>query len=109
MSRDRSAPDPAATQPATQRLDIWLWCARFARHRPDCARMAQAGLVRINRQRTEKAHALVRPGDVLTLPSPSDDGVMVLRIVALAQRRGPAAAARLLYEIVPERALSSVE
>ncbi|MFW7267030.1 RNA-binding S4 domain-containing protein [Gluconacetobacter sp. Hr-1-5] len=105
MSRDRAAPDEAATQ----RLDSWLWCARFARSRSDCARIAQAGLVRINRQRTEKAHALVRPGDVLTLPPPTGDGVMVLRIVALAQRRGPASVARLLYEVVPERALSPAE
>ncbi|MBB2167774.1 RNA-binding protein [Gluconacetobacter aggeris] len=105
MSRERIAPDEAVTQ----RLDSWLWCARFARSRPDCARMAQAGLVRINRQRTEKAHALVRPGDILTLPPPTGDGVMVLRIVSLAQRRGPATVARLLYEIVPERALSPVD
>ncbi|GBQ30832.1 S4 domain-containing protein [Gluconacetobacter sacchari] len=91
-----------------QRLDSWLWCARFARNRPDCARIAQGGLVRINRQRTEKAHALVRPGDILTLPAPAGDQVMVLRIAALARRRGPAAAARLLYEIIPERTPSPV-
>ncbi|MBB2201792.1 S4 domain-containing protein [Gluconacetobacter tumulisoli] len=86
-----------------QRLDLWLWCARFARSRPDCARIAEAGAVRINRQRTEKAHALVRPGDILTLPGPGGRGVVVLRIVALAARRGPAPAARLLYDIVPEQ------
>nr|WP_220789624.1 S4 domain-containing protein [Gluconacetobacter johannae] len=87
-------------------MDLWLWCARFARSRPDCARIAQAGAVRINRQRTEKAHALVRPGDILTLPAPGGQGVMVLRIVALASRRGPATAARLLYDIFPEQASS---
>lgn len=70
--------------------------------------MAQSGLVRINRQRTEKAHALVREGDILTLPAPAGNRVMVLRIAALAQRRGPATVARLLYEIIPERALSPV-
>ncbi|WP_323991177.1 S4 domain-containing protein [Nguyenibacter sp. L1] len=87
---------------AAQRLDMWLWCARFARSRPDCARLAQSGLVRINRQRTEKSHAQVRRGDILTLPGPGGRGVMVLRVVALAPRRGPVAAARQLYEIVPE-------
>jgi ribosome-associated heat shock protein Hsp15 len=96
-----NATDTAIT---AQRLDMWLWCARFARHRSDCARMAQDGLVRINRQRTEKAHALVRRGDILTLPSPGGRDVMVLRIVDLAQRRGSATVARLLYDIVPEHA-----
>ncbi|ACI50051.1 RNA-binding S4 domain protein [Gluconacetobacter diazotrophicus PA1 5] len=106
MKEDRhpaaSGADDAAI--AAQRLDLWLWCARFARHRPDCARMAQDGLVRINRQRTEKAHALVRRGDVLTLPGAGDHGVMVVRVLGLVPRRGSATLARLLYDIVPEQA-----
>ncbi len=84
-----------------QRLDTWLWSARFLKARSDCARLIQDGLVRINRQPTEKAHARLRPGDVLTLPLPRA-GVKVIRVLALARRRGPATEARTLYEEIPE-------
>ncbi len=79
-----------------QRLDKWLWCARFLKARSDCARLAGAGMIRINRQATDKAHARLRVGDVLTLPLRGD--VRVIRVMALARRRGPVAEARLLYE-----------
>jgi len=57
-------------------------------------------LVRINRQPTDKAHARLRIGDVLTLPLTA--GVRVIRVAALAARRGPAVEARLLYEEIEE-------
>jgi len=79
-----------------QRLDKWLWCARFMKARSDCAGLVGEGAVRINRQPTEKAHARLRVGDVLTVAI--RDEVRVLRVVALAARRGPAAEARALYE-----------
>ncbi len=79
-----------------QRLDLWLWCARFLRHRADCTRLVEAGSVRINRQPTDKPHARLRVGDVLTVPL--SGGVRVVRVCALASRRGPAPAARALYD-----------
>jgi ribosome-associated heat shock protein Hsp15 len=79
-----------------QRLDKWLWCARFMKARGDCARLVSEGSVRLNRQATEKAHARLRVGDVLTVPVHGT--VRVVRVLALAPRRGPAAEARLLYE-----------
>lgn len=88
--------------PAWQRLDMWLWCARFMKSRSDCADWIAAGGMRLNRQPTDKAHARLRVGDVLTLPLRGR--VWVVRVVALAQRRGPAAEARLLYDEVPESA-----
>ncbi len=66
------------------------------RARSDCAELAGRGSVRINRQPTEKPHARLRIGDVLTVPLPGT--VRVVRVVALAVRRGPATEARLLYE-----------
>lgn len=83
-----------------QRLDLWLWCARFLRHRADCTRLVEAGSVRINRQPTDKPHARLRVGDVLTIPLavPLAGGVRVVRVCALASRRGPASAARALYD-----------
>jgi ribosome-associated heat shock protein Hsp15 len=85
---------------AWQRLDLWLWCARVAKARADCARLVEDGAVRLNRQPTVKAHAKLRIGDVLTMGLRGE--VRVLRVLALATRRGAAAEARLLYEEVPE-------
>ena len=93
-------PPPEQEDRDWQRLDKWLWCARFMKARSDCARLVAGGLVRINRQPTDKPHARIRIHDVLTLPSRG--GVRVLRVRALAARRGPAPEARLLYDEVEE-------
>ena len=88
--------------PQVQRLDLWLFHARFARSRNDCAEFIAAGQVRINRQRTVKAHAQVHRGDILTLPSPDRRSVMVIRVTGFARRREGASAARMLYDVIPE-------
>jgi len=94
---------PAGDAEPWQRLDIWLWHARVARTRGLCARLVAAGAVRLNRQPIDKPHARVRPGDVLTLALGSAERglVRVLRVQALAERRGPAPEARQLYEELP--------
>ncbi|PZP40123.1 MAG: heat-shock protein [Azospirillum brasilense] len=83
-----------------QRLDAWLWCARVAKTRAACSRLVEAGAVRLNRQPVEKAHARLRPGDVLTLAlgGPEHGRIQVWRVLSLALRRGPAPQARALYE-----------
>ena len=80
-------------------MDKWLWCARFMKARSDCARYVGGGLVRLNRQPTDKPHARLRVGDVLTLPVPEgrNGDIRVIRVLALAARRGPAVEARGLY------------
>ena len=83
-----------------QRLDKWLWCARFLKARSDCVRLVEGGFVRLNRQPTDKPHARLRLGDVITLPLRNE--VLVLRVLALASRRGPAPEARTLYETVDD-------
>jgi ribosome-associated heat shock protein Hsp15 len=72
------------------------------RQRSDCARLVAQGSIRINRLPTEKAHAKLRVGDVLTVPVHGT--VRVVRVAALAPRRGPAAEARGLYEEIAETA-----
>ncbi len=88
---------------AQLRLDKWLWRARFFKSRTLASRLCAAGRVRINRRVVAKAHAMVRPGDVLTFPQ--SGLIRVVRVVALGTRRGPAAEARTLYEDLdpPER------
>jgi ribosome-associated heat shock protein Hsp15 len=70
------------------------------RQRTDCAALVARGSIRINRQPTDKAHARLRIGDVLTVPV--HGSVRVVRVVSLAARRGPATEARMLYEEISE-------
>ena len=79
-----------------QRIDKWLWHARFARSRVAAQRLALSGHVRINRDKVKMASRLVHPGDVLTLAL--GGGVRVLRVVGIAERRGSFDEARRLYE-----------
>lgn len=80
----------------TLRLDKWLWHARFARTRELAGELVAGRRVRLNGQVVGKTHALVRPGDVVTLTQPAR--VRALKILALGERRGPAAEAQGLYE-----------
>jgi ribosome-associated heat shock protein Hsp15 len=72
------------------------------RQRSDCTALVERGLIRINRQPTEKAHARLRVGDVLTVPV--HGSVRVVRVLALAARRGPAVEARMLYAEISDDA-----
>lgn len=80
----------------TDRLDKWLWQARFFKTRGTAAREIAAGHVRVNTARAGKPAQAVGPGDILTFLQ--GRRVRVVRILALATRRGPAAEARTLYE-----------
>jgi ribosome-associated heat shock protein Hsp15 len=83
------------TEAQAQRIDKWLWHARFARTRGAAQRLALSGHVRINRDKVSSASRLVREGDVLTLAL--RHGVQVIRVCGFAGRRGSADDARLLY------------
>jgi ribosome-associated heat shock protein Hsp15 len=78
-----------------QRLDKFMFFARFCKTRAVAAALIEKGGVRINRLPTIKPHARLRPDDVLTLALPR--GVVVVRILGLAARRGSADDARTLY------------
>jgi ribosome-associated heat shock protein Hsp15 len=57
-----------------------------------------AGHVRLNRQKLAKSAHEVVQGDVLTVALGAR--VLVLRVNGFAERRGPASAASLLYELL---------
>ena len=82
--------------PEAQRIDKWLWHARFARTRSAAQRLAASGHVRVNREKVTAPSRLVRPGDVLTLAL--GGGVKVIRVCGITNRRGGAEAARQLYD-----------
>jgi ribosome-associated heat shock protein Hsp15 len=78
------------------RLDKWLWFARVVRTRTIAQDLARSGHVRVNGQRTDSASRMVRAGDVLTIALPSR--VRVLKVVDVAERRGPPPDGAALYE-----------
>lgn len=78
-----------------QRLDKWLWHARFVKSRSLAIKLIEAGNFRINRQKVTKASACVKCGDVLT--ATICDKVRLIEVLALAERRGPASEAEQLY------------
>ena len=82
---------------AAQRLDKWLWHARFARTRGAAQDLILAGHVRVNRDKAKAASKLVRVGDVLTLAL--GRGVVVVRIAGLVERRVSAERAAELYAV----------
>ena len=86
--------------PISSRLDKWLFHARFCRTRETAQDVTEKGKVRLNGARMHKPGHAVRPGDILTLALGGQ--VRVVRVLALAERRGGADEARLLYEILPE-------
>ena len=78
------------------RLDKWLWQARFFKTRSLAAQFVEKARCRLNGRVTDKPHANVEPGMVLTFAL--GPKVRVIRILALGERRGPAVEARTLYE-----------
>ena len=79
-----------------QRLDLWLWFARFFKSRTLATRFVQSGRLRVNEKPVKKAHYNVRTGDILTFPTL--DRILVIEILSLGTRRGPAIEARTLDE-----------
>jgi ribosome-associated heat shock protein Hsp15 len=79
-----------------QRLDKWLWCARLAKTRTGAQRAVEAGKVRVNGERALKSSRPVERGDVVTATLLGK--LSVVRVLGIAERRGPASAARALYD-----------
>jgi ribosome-associated heat shock protein Hsp15 len=79
-----------------QRLDKWLWHARVVKARTSAAALVEAGHVRINGIRERAPGHGVKLGDVLTIGLVRS--VRILKVVGFAERRGDAAAARVLYD-----------
>ncbi|MGA8050552.1 MAG: RNA-binding S4 domain-containing protein, partial [Burkholderiales bacterium] len=84
------------------RLDKWLWAARFFKTRSLAQEAIEAGRVRLEGERTKPSKE-VKPGDRLSIRV--GDSVWEVTLRGLADKRGPAAAARLLYEELEESRL----
>ncbi len=97
MAGPSAKPKPFAAPAAQQklRLDKWLFAARFFKSRELASAHVIEGHLRLNGQPCAKPAHGVGVGDVLTFVQ--GNRVRVIRISALAARRGPAVAAQSLY------------
>ena len=85
------------------RIDKWLWAARFYKTRSLAQQAIAAGRVKLNDARIKPAHEL-KAGDALAIRV--GDLEWQIMVKALSDKRGPADAARQLYE---ESAASRME
>jgi len=85
-----------ASEKSSRRLDQWLWFARFAKSRSLAARLCTAGEIAVNGVAVAKPNHAVRAGDVIVVAQRGWE--RTVRVLALGERRGPAAEARRLFE-----------
>jgi ribosome-associated heat shock protein Hsp15 len=83
------------------RIDKWLWAARFFKTRSAATEAVAGGHVKVNGDRAKPSRE-VSVGDQLDIKR--DQQRWTVDVRAVADRRGPAAAARELYEETPESA-----
>jgi ribosome-associated heat shock protein Hsp15 len=88
--------NPGLDADSSQRLDKWLWCARFFKSRNLASKLLGGGRLRSSGKVVNKAHQLIRVGDVLTFPQ--GPYIRVIEVLFLADRRGPAPEAQSLYQ-----------
>lgn len=92
------------------RIDKWLWAARFYKTRSLAQQMVEGGKVHIDGQRV-KASKPVRPGQLIRLRQGND--LRDIEVLALADKRGSAPQAALLYreseESIARRQQASAE
>ena len=102
MIQQCAKPYIAATQSNPQysgrfamRVDKWLWAARFYKTRSLASGAVESGKAELNGNPVKPAKE-VRVGDTLTIRI--GDAVWQISVLGLSDKRGPAAAAALLYE-----------
>ena len=101
MSQATQSQTPPADR---ERLDKWLWRARFYKTRALAAEAVSAGRIRVNGARQTKPGAGLKLGDALTIAKAGR--VVVVIVEAFGTRRGPAAEAQTLYRDFDQEAPS---
>jgi ribosome-associated heat shock protein Hsp15 len=85
-----------------QRLDKWLFFARFAKSRTLAGSLAASGHIKVNDKNSTGADNAVRVGDALVIRH--GGRVIMCKVLGLGERRGPATEAQMLYEdLTPEQ------
>jgi len=79
---------------SSERMDKWLWAARFFKTRSLAARACELGRIQSNGQPAKSARE-VRVGDRVRVTN--DGGDFQVEVLALSEVRGPASVAQKLY------------
>ncbi|MBM76078.1 MAG: RNA-binding protein S4 [Proteobacteria bacterium] len=77
------------------RVDKWLWAARMFKTRTLAGTACSAGHVKVNGD-VARSSKKVRPGD--SISALTQGGRRILKVLILAEKRGPASFAQTLYE-----------
>ena len=100
--KKRSEKSQTSSSPAgdSQRLDTWLWAARFFKTRQLASAAIDGGKIELNGQAVGKRGKAIRPGDRLTITKAGMR--FVVDVEGLNPKRGPADEAQMLYRETPE-------
>ena len=79
-----------------ERLDKWLWYARFVKTRSLAQKIITQGKLRLDGEKIINPARKVRPDNVLTITLERE--VKIIKILGLPQRRGPYVEAQTFYE-----------
>jgi ribosome-associated heat shock protein Hsp15 len=77
------------------RIDKWLWAARFFKTRSLAQQAIASGRVKLNQERVKPAHEIKIGNDLAIRVGEVE---FVVKVAGLSEKRGPAEAARKLYE-----------
>ena len=84
---------------ASVRIDRWLWAARFFKTRSLAKSAVEGGKVALDGRKVKPAKEL-RAGQMLEIRR--GDQLFVVKVLGVAEQRGPAKVAQTLYEETPE-------
>jgi ribosome-associated heat shock protein Hsp15 len=90
---------PGTTPQSPVRLDKWLWAARFFKTRAVARAAIQGGKVQLNGARSKPGKTLSL-GDELRIQRGEE--VLLVKVLVISDRRGPATLAQTLYEESPD-------
>jgi ribosome-associated heat shock protein Hsp15 len=85
------------------RIDKWLWFTRLMKSRSEAARLCESRHVRLDGRVIDRAHTLVRAGQVISFQKAGQ--ILAVRVLHLPERRGAAPIAQTQYEILAQSQL----
>jgi len=78
-----------------QRIDKWLWHARFFKTRSLAQKQVVTGKIRVDTEKISSPSRKILAGNVLTITRERD--IKIIEILSIADKRGPFSEAQLLY------------